>query len=70
MTEVPSKTPVTQASYVALAQPTRWVKAAKRSAAAHGAWEDVGAVIGIALIIAVTALILLADPAALGWIAL
>ena len=70
MTEVTSKTPITQASYVAVAQPARWLKAAKQSAAARGAWEDIGAVFGIVLIIAVIALILLAGPAALGWIAL
>ena len=70
MTEVTSNTHLTQASYVAVAQPGRPLKATKQSAAARGAWEDIGAVFGIALIIAIIALILLAAPAALDWIAL
>ena len=61
MTEVASKTHNPQASYLTVAQPRRLLKAAKQSAAARGAWEDLGAVFGIALIIAVIALILLAD---------
>jgi hypothetical protein len=70
MIEVASKTHITQASYPAVAESGRLLKAAKQSAAARGAWEDFGAVFGIALIIAVIALILLADPVALGWSAL
>ena len=70
MTEVTSKTHITQASYVAVAQPGRPLKATKQSAAARGAWEDIGAVFGIALLLAIIALVLLAAPAALDWIAL
>ena len=70
MTEVTSKTHLTHASYVAVAQPGRPLKATRQSAAARGAWEDIGAVFGIALIFAIIALILLAAPAVLDWIAL
>ena len=59
MTEVTSTTPLTQASYVAVARPAQPLRAAKQSAAARGSWEDIGAVFGIAVIIAVIALILL-----------
>ena len=71
MTEVTSRTHLKHASYVAVAQPGRPLKDTRQSAAARGAWEDIGAVFGIALIIiAIIALILLAAPAALEWIAL
>jgi type VI protein secretion system component VasK len=69
MTEVTSNTHLTHASYVAVAQPERPLKDTRQSAAARGAWEDIGAVFGIALLLAIIALVLLAAPAALDWIA-
>ena len=67
MTEVTSNTHLTHASYVAVGRP---LKATSQPAAARGAWEDIGAVFGIALLLAIIALVLLAAPAALEWIAL
>jgi len=52
-----------------MAQPGRPLKATRQSAGARGAWEDIGAVFGIALLLAIIALVLLAAPAALDWIA-